>query len=127
PAHPINPAGRVPTPEMANRAEAWAVCQSACSVVEAETSTRNKTPSRLHRITFGGRKRWQATEEYQRQVAEIKEEVAGQYTLLLLSEKSWLKRLIIKGKRNIEIRRRIAKLDSDKNLHLASTPTWNRI
>ena len=80
-----------------------------------------------NRITFGGRKRWQATEEYQRQVAEIKEEVAGQYTLLLLSEKSWLKRLIIKGKRNIEIRRRIAKLDSDRNLHLASTPTWNRI
>ncbi|MEM6840809.1 MAG: hypothetical protein AAF944_26235 [Bacteroidota bacterium] len=75
-----------------------------------------------NRIISGGRERWKQTDDYRRKVAEIREEVIGQYALLLLSERNWLKRLILKGKRSIEIRKRITKLDSGKNLHLTHDP-----
>ncbi|GEM_PF-2657867 len=75
-----------------------------------------------NRITSDGRERWKQTSDYQRKVAEIKEEVIGEYTLLLLSERNWLRRLIFKVNRSMEIRRRIAKLDSGKNLYSAGDP-----
>ncbi|MGB3589468.1 MAG: hypothetical protein WBA23_23180 [Tunicatimonas sp.] len=75
-----------------------------------------------NKITSDGRERWKQTDGYQHQVAKIKEVVTGQYALLLLSERSWPKRLILKARRTIEIRKRIAKLDSNKNLYWADGP-----
>ena len=57
--------------------------------------------------------------EFQRKVTELKEDVTNQYALLLASAKIWIKRQMIKLKCSIELRKKIAKLSSARNLHIA--------
>ena len=68
----------------------------------------------------GGRKRLENTSEFKRKVEEIKKELTGKYSLAILKEKNWIKRLFIKIKLQVEIRKRIEALSSLKNLHIVS-------
>jgi hypothetical protein len=65
----------------------------------------------------GGRERLESTNEFKRKVEEINGEVRGKYSLILLNEKNWAKRILIIVRREIEIRKRIAELSSRRNLH----------
>ena len=75
------------------------------------------------RIIADGRERFERSPEFANKVKEIKEEVNQQYALILLSERSWVRQQLIKIKLRIEVKRRIAKLSSSRNLHL----NWNCI
>jgi hypothetical protein len=66
----------------------------------------------------GGKERLENTTEFKRKVEEIKRDVRDKYSLTLLNEKNWTRRIFIIIRREIEIRRRIAELSSLKNLHL---------
>ncbi|MBA4057030.1 MAG: hypothetical protein C0490_20110 [Marivirga sp.] len=66
----------------------------------------------------GGRDRLENTNEFRSKVEEIKKDVRDKYSLTLLNERNWTKRLLIFIRREIEIRRRVAELSSLKNLHL---------
>ena len=70
----------------------------------------------------GGRARLENTNEFQRKVEEIKNEVRDKCSQALLNEKNWIKRILIIVRRQIEIRRRIAELSSLRNLH--TTHHW---
>lgn len=78
----------------------------------------NKKMDEKIRIIADGRERFERTTEFERKVTEIKKEVKDKYSLILLEERSWIKRLVIRIKLNVEIRRKIAELSSDKNLHV---------
>lgn len=64
-----------------------------------------------------GKERLENTSEFGKKVEEIKREVKDKYSLTLLDEKNWAKRILLIIRREIEIRRRIAELSSLKNLH----------
>ena len=66
----------------------------------------------------GGRERLESTDEFRRKVQEIIKEVRDKYSLTLLNEKNWLKRIIIVVRRGNEIRKRISEVSSSKNLHI---------
>ena len=66
----------------------------------------------------GGRERLESTDEFRRKVQEIIKEVRDKYSLTLLNEKNWLKRIIIVVRRDNEIRKRISEVSSSKNLHI---------
>lgn len=70
------------------------------------------------RITVDGRESFEQTSTFRLKVDEIKKEVKEEYSLLLLKERNWLKRLWISVRLRIETKRRIAKLSSGRNLHL---------
>jgi hypothetical protein len=72
----------------------------------------------------GGRENLENTNEFKRKVEEINREVRDKYSLTLLNEKNWARRILIVIRREIEIRRRIAELSSLKNLHTAHL--WQR-
>ncbi len=78
----------------------------------------NKKMAEKTRIIADGRERFESTPEFASKVAEIKKNVKDRYSLILMSERSWIKRLMIRIKLNIEIERRIAELSSYRNLHL---------
>jgi hypothetical protein len=65
----------------------------------------------------GGKERLEKTSEFKRKVEQVIMEVKDQYSQTLLNEKNWAKRILIVIRREIEIRRRIEKLSSLKNLH----------
>ena len=65
----------------------------------------------------GGKDEWEMTEEYRKTVTRIVEEVSDKYSLLLTNEKSWIKRLLIRVRLQIEIKRRLDALSSPRNLH----------
>ncbi|MEM9671086.1 MAG: hypothetical protein ACFB15_14935 [Cyclobacteriaceae bacterium] len=69
-------------------------------------------------ISANGRKSWQKTEAYQSKIAEIKQEVRAEYKAKLKPERNWFHRLLLMIQRSREINRRIAILDSKRNLHL---------
>jgi len=66
----------------------------------------------------GGKERLENTNEFKSKVQEIKRDVRDKYSLTILNEKNWTRRIFIVIRREIEIRRRIAELSSLKNLHL---------
>ena len=68
----------------------------------------------------GGRDEFEGTSEFMSKVEEIRKDLTDQYSLKLSNERSWLKRLLIKVKLEIEIRKRIRALSSLKNLHVIS-------
>ena len=65
----------------------------------------------------GGKERLEQTSEFQNKVDEIRKELSEKYSLTILNEKNWIKRLLIKIRLRIEIRKRIKELSSFKNLH----------
>jgi hypothetical protein len=67
----------------------------------------------------GGKESLENTNEFKRKVEQIDKDVRDQYSLTLLNEKNWARRILIVIRREIEIRRRIAELSSLKNLHTA--------
>ncbi len=66
-----------------------------------------------------GRENWENTNMFQKKVDEIKKMLTDKYALSILNEKSWLKRLLLKIKLQIEIRKKIEELSSLRNLHLS--------
>jgi hypothetical protein len=66
----------------------------------------------------GGGNRLENTNEFKSKVEEIKKDVRDKYSLTLLNKRNWARRLFIVIVRELEIRRRIAELNSLKNLHL---------
>jgi len=68
----------------------------------------------------GGREKFERTREFRRKVGEIRKELTDKYSLTILNEKNWLKRLIIKFKLQLEIYKRIEELSSLKNLHIVN-------
>ena len=69
-------------------------------------------------IIEGGRGCLENTIEFKRKVAVIKKDVQYEYSISLLNERNWVRRIFIVIRREIETRRRIAELSSLKNLHL---------
>ena len=65
----------------------------------------------------GGRDELESTSEFNNKVNEIKKELTDKYSQILLNERNWVRRLLIRVKLNIEIRKRIQALSSLKNLH----------
>ena len=68
----------------------------------------------------GGREELESTNEFKIKISEIRKELTEKYSLILSNERIWIARLIIKLRREIEIRRRIQTLSSQRNLHLWS-------
>lgn len=66
----------------------------------------------------GGKKRLENTNQFKSKVGEIKRNIREKYSMTILNEKNWARRIIIVIRREIEIRRRIEELSSLKNLHL---------
>jgi hypothetical protein len=67
----------------------------------------------------GGKERFESTRQFGTKVDEIKKELRDKYSLTILNEKNWAKRILIVFRREIEIRKRISHLSSIKNLHAA--------
>ena len=64
-----------------------------------------------------GKANWERTDEFTRKVNEIRRELSEKYSLVLLAEKNWFKRLQIKIRRWHEMKKKIDELSSWKNLH----------
>jgi len=75
-------------------------------------------PTEQFNLIEGGRESLENTSEFIKKVDEIKKEVTSKYSLIIVNEKKWVKRLLIKIKLQIEIRKRIQQLSSLKNLHI---------
>jgi hypothetical protein len=65
-----------------------------------------------------GKANWEGTEEFNKKVNEIKRELSEKYSLILLAEKNWLRRLQIRFRQWHETNKKIDELSSWKNLHL---------
>ena len=68
----------------------------------------------------GGRDELEGTNEFMIKMGEIRKEVKDKYSFALSSEKSWVRRLLLKIKLEIEIRKRVRALSSLRNLHAIS-------
>jgi hypothetical protein len=68
-------------------------------------------------LVEGGKDEWEMTEAYRRNVTRIVRGVSDKYSVLLINEKRWIKRLLIKVRLEIEIERKIDALSSPRNLH----------
>jgi len=77
-------------------------------------------------ITADGHKRWQKTGAYQQKVSEIKRKVRAEYEEELSTEKKWHRRLILILKRDRDVKKQIAALGSEKNLHLGGRSSQNK-
>jgi hypothetical protein len=73
-------------------------------------------PDKL-RLMEGGREELEGTDEFMIKIGEIRKELNDKYSLALSSERSWIRRLLLKIKLEIEIRKRVRALSSLKNLH----------
>ena len=65
----------------------------------------------------GGKEEFEATDEFARRASEIRKQITEKYAPLLLEQRSWLRRLVTKLKRENEIRKQTQQLSSWKNLH----------
>lgn len=83
-----------------------------------KTNPRNK-----FNLFEGGRDELGSTNEYRKKVLAIVDEVTDQYAAQLSRERNWVMRLVIKVKREMEIRKRIRAMSSPKNLHI--TGQWS--
>ncbi len=77
-------------------------------------------PAELFNLIEGGRANLENTSEFIKKVDEIKKEVTDKYSLTMVNEKNWVKRILIKIKLQIEIRKRVRELSSLKNLHIVN-------
>jgi hypothetical protein len=68
----------------------------------------------------GGKENWEKTNEFKSKVAEIKKELEDKYSLTLLNERNWLRRLLIQVRFMVEMRKRIEQISSFKNLHMVN-------
>jgi hypothetical protein len=66
----------------------------------------------------GGRDEWEGTDAYRDKVIRIIKAVTDEYSVKLLNETNWFKRLRLKLRRKIEIKRKIDELSSSGNLHI---------
>jgi len=67
----------------------------------------------------GGRDELERTDEHRNRMLGIVNEVTDKYARQLSQERSWVRRLVIRIKRDMEIRKRIRAITSSKNLHIA--------
>ena len=64
-----------------------------------------------------GKDNWERTDEYNKRVREISQEVSEKYIRILSAEKNWFKKLLIRIRFWREKTRKINELSSWKNLH----------
>jgi hypothetical protein len=74
-------------------------------------------------LTADGKDEWEMTEEYKDKVAKIIIEVRDKYSVVLLNERNWIKRFLMKLRFEIEIGRKINELSSPRNLHMIGGAT----
>ena len=67
----------------------------------------------------GGRDEFETTKEFSDKTEAIRKAVREKYSIILLNERNWFRRLLITLKLKMEIRKRVQALSSCKNLHLA--------
>ena len=79
--------------------------------------TTNKRPAHL---IDEGKDNWERTDEFKKKVNEIKREVSDKHQRLLLAEKNWFRRLLIKIRIWVETKKRIDEVSSSRNLHFAA-------
>ena len=77
------------------------------------------TSHRSVRLFEGGRPEWEGTEQYKSRVAKLTKEVRDKYSIALLNERNWIRRLLIKLRVFAEIAGRMDELSSSRNLHAA--------
>jgi hypothetical protein len=71
----------------------------------------------LLNLVEGGRENLENTSEFKKKADEINKEVTAKYSLVLSSERNWVKRLLLIVRREMEKSKRIDRLSSLKNLH----------
>ena len=69
-------------------------------------------------IIADGKARWKRSPRHRRKVVEVKKGITADYAILIRKEKNWVKRLWLKARCALEIRKQIAQLSSDRNLHI---------
>lgn len=77
------------------------------------------------RFVKDGRRILEKTPEFKAKVAEIKKQVGDKYRTDLLKQKNLIKRLFIFVRLHLEVRKRIADLSSERNLHLYGNKVLN--
>lgn len=80
---------------------------------------KTNKPDKSH-LVEGGIDDFEATNEFKTRVAEIRKELTAKYSQILLNERSWVRRLLIKIKLEIAIGKKVRALSSMKNLHAVS-------
>ena len=67
-----------------------------------------------------GKANWERTDEFNKKVHEIKRDLSEKYAPILLAEKNWFKRILMKIRLWREMKEKIDELSSWKNLHLGA-------
>jgi len=67
-----------------------------------------------------GKDNWESTDEFNKKVNALRQELLHKYSPSLSTEKNWFKRQIITIRLWLEIKKRIDELSSWKNLHVAA-------
>jgi len=67
-----------------------------------------------------GKTNWERTDEYNKRVREISRELSEKYSPILLNEKNWFKRLLIRIRCWREMKKKTDEVSSWKNLHLGA-------
>lgn len=67
-----------------------------------------------------GKDNWERTDEYNKKVNEIRRDLSEKYSPMLLTEKNWFKRLLIRILCWREMKKRTDEVSSWKNLHLGA-------
>ena len=70
------------------------------------------------KLIHDGKSNWKKTETFKRQSNEIKEAVTAKYSSLLALEQNWFKRILLHLKLQLELRKKIDELSSERNLHI---------
>jgi hypothetical protein len=65
-----------------------------------------------------GKKAWEQTHQFEKQLATVRQELSEKYQPLLLAEKNWFKRIFIKVRFLLELQKKRNEISSWKNLHL---------
>jgi hypothetical protein len=70
-----------------------------------------------------GKEAWERTNDFEKRISKVKQELRDKYQARLNREKNWFKRQLIKIQFLIELKKRTDEISSAKNLHLTSSWT----
>ncbi len=67
-----------------------------------------------------GKANWESTDDFNRKINDIRRDLSEKYSPLILAEKNWFMRLLIKICRWRDMKEKIDELSSLKNLHFCA-------
>lgn len=77
--------------------------------------------SKYYKVSDGiieeGRHIWEQTEEYNKRVQELRQQLDTKYEILIKSERKWFKKQIIRIKYIFDLKKEKNKISSIRNLH----------